>query len=86
MATFGYGRVSTRDQDVQNKRLEIEHAGFTLDDWYADEGVSGKSRPRSARNSASCWTRYGTTSAWWSPNSTGSDGTPWTLAQRSNCW
>jgi DNA invertase Pin-like site-specific DNA recombinase len=41
MATFGYGRVSTRDQDVQNQRLEIERAGFTVDYWFADQ-VSGK--------------------------------------------
>lgn len=42
VATFSYGRVSTRDQDVENQRLEIERAGYTVDYWYADEGVSGK--------------------------------------------
>jgi DNA invertase Pin-like site-specific DNA recombinase len=42
VATFSYGRVSTREQDVQNQRLEIERSGFVVDFWYADEGVSGK--------------------------------------------
>jgi putative DNA-invertase from lambdoid prophage Rac len=42
MATFGYGRVSTKDQTTENQRREIEAAGYTTDYWYADEGVSGK--------------------------------------------
>jgi DNA invertase Pin-like site-specific DNA recombinase len=42
VATFSYGRVSTADQDARNQRLEIERAGYTVDYWYADEGVSGK--------------------------------------------
>lgn len=41
MATFSYGRVSTRDQDAQNQKLEIERAGYTVDYWFADE-ISGK--------------------------------------------
>lgn len=41
MTTFAYGRVSTRDQDVQNQKLEIERAGYTVDYWFADE-ISGK--------------------------------------------
>src|SRR4051812_12734737 len=41
MATFGYGRVSTREQSTDNQRLEIEGAGHTLDYWYADT-ISGK--------------------------------------------
>lgn len=41
MTTFGYGRISTRDQDVQNQRLEIERAGYTVDYWFADQ-ISGK--------------------------------------------
>jgi putative DNA-invertase from lambdoid prophage Rac len=41
MATFGYGRVSTQDQTTDNQRLEIERAGYTIDYWFADEGVSG---------------------------------------------
>lgn len=42
MATFGYGRVSTKEQTTQNQRLELEAAGYAVDYWYADEGVSGK--------------------------------------------
>jgi DNA invertase Pin-like site-specific DNA recombinase len=42
MATFAYGRVSTKDQTTENQRLEIEAAGYAVDYWYADEGVSGK--------------------------------------------
>jgi putative DNA-invertase from lambdoid prophage Rac len=43
MATFGYGRVSTADQEPANQRLEIEQAGYDIDDetWFADV-VSGK--------------------------------------------
>jgi putative DNA-invertase from lambdoid prophage Rac len=42
VATFAYGRVSTKDQTAENQRLEIERAGYKADYWYADEGVSGK--------------------------------------------
>jgi putative DNA-invertase from lambdoid prophage Rac len=42
MATFGYGRVSTKDQTTENQRREIEAAGYAIRYWYADEGVSGK--------------------------------------------
>jgi putative DNA-invertase from lambdoid prophage Rac len=42
MATFAYGRVSTKDQTAENQRLEIERAGYQVQYWYADEGVSGK--------------------------------------------
>jgi len=42
MATFAYGRVSTKDQTAENQRLNIEKAGFKVDYWFADEGVSGK--------------------------------------------
>jgi len=41
-ATFAYGRVSTKDQTTENQRLDIEKAGFKVDYWFADEGVSGK--------------------------------------------
>lgn len=41
MAIFGYGRVSTSDQTTENQRIEIEAAGFQLDYWFEDEGVSG---------------------------------------------
>lgn len=53
MATFAYGRVSTKDQTTENQRLEIERAGYQVDYWFADEGVSGKSaaaqRPQFAK-------------------------------------
>lgn len=41
MAIFGYGRVSTAQQDTENQRLELEKAGWTFDFWFADI-VSGK--------------------------------------------
>jgi putative DNA-invertase from lambdoid prophage Rac len=42
MATFGYGRVSTKEQTTENQRLEIESTGCQVEYWFADEGVSGK--------------------------------------------
>lgn len=42
MATFGYGRVSTKEQQSENQRLELERAGYAVAYWFADEGVSGK--------------------------------------------
>lgn len=42
MAIFSYGRVSTKEQTTENQRREIEAAGYAVDYWYADEGVSGK--------------------------------------------
>lgn len=42
MATFAYGRVSTTDQTTENQRLDIVNAGFNVDYWFADEGISGK--------------------------------------------
>ena len=42
MAIFGYGRVSTKEQTTENQRREIEAAGYSIDYWHADEGVSGK--------------------------------------------
>ena len=42
MAIFAYGRVSTLDQTTENQRQEIERAGYKVDFWYSDEGVSGK--------------------------------------------
>jgi putative DNA-invertase from lambdoid prophage Rac len=41
-ATFAYARVSTKDQTVENQRQEIERAGYSINYWFADEGVSGK--------------------------------------------
>lgn len=43
MAIFGYGRVSTAQQDTENQRLELEQAGWTFDFWFADI-VSGKAQ------------------------------------------
>jgi DNA invertase Pin-like site-specific DNA recombinase len=42
MAIFGYGRVSTKEQTTENQRREIEVAGYQINYWFADEGVSGK--------------------------------------------
>ena len=42
MASFAYGRVSTKDQTTENQRIEIERAGYRVDYWFADEGISGK--------------------------------------------
>jgi putative DNA-invertase from lambdoid prophage Rac len=41
MAVFGYGRVSTVEQTVDNQRMEIERAGYAVEYWFADT-VSGK--------------------------------------------
>jgi len=41
MATFAYGRVSTKEQTADNQRLEIEVAGHQVDYWFADT-ISGK--------------------------------------------
>jgi putative DNA-invertase from lambdoid prophage Rac len=41
MATFAYGRVSTKEQTADNQRLEIESAGHAIDYWFADT-ISGK--------------------------------------------
>ena len=53
MAVFAYGRVSTKDQTTENQRQEIERAGYKVEYWFADEGVSGKvhasQRPRFAK-------------------------------------
>lgn len=42
MAIFGYGRVSTKEQTTDNQHLEILNAGFAVDYWFSDIGVSGK--------------------------------------------
>lgn len=42
MAIFAYSRVSTKDQTTANQKLEIESAGYKVDYWFSDEGVSGK--------------------------------------------
>jgi putative DNA-invertase from lambdoid prophage Rac len=42
MTTFGYGRVSTLHQTNGNQRHELEQAGYRLDFWFEDAGISGK--------------------------------------------
>ena len=42
MSIFAYSRVSTKDQTTANQTLDIEKAGYKVDYWFADEGVSGK--------------------------------------------
>ena len=42
LSVFAYGRVSTKDQTTENQRQEIERAGYQVEYWFADEGVSGK--------------------------------------------
>jgi putative DNA-invertase from lambdoid prophage Rac len=44
MATFAYTRVSTREQAADNQRMEIQRAGYAVDYWFADLGVSGASQ------------------------------------------
>jgi putative DNA-invertase from lambdoid prophage Rac len=41
MATFAYGRVSTKEQTAENQRLDIEGSGHAVDYWFADT-ISGK--------------------------------------------
>lgn len=41
MAMFGYGWISTTDQSAENQRMEVNAAGYAMDYWFADEGVSG---------------------------------------------
>ena len=41
MATFAYGRVSTKEQTADNQRLEIEGSGHPVDFWFSDT-ISGK--------------------------------------------
>ena len=42
MAIFAYSRVSTKEQTTDNQKLDIERAGYKVDYWYSDDGVSGK--------------------------------------------
>lgn len=48
MATFAYSRVSTNEQKTANQKNDIQQAGYIVDYWFADEGVSGKT-PASQR-------------------------------------
>ena len=42
MTIFAYSRVSTVSQNTSNQKLEIQNAGFSIDYFYEDIGVSGK--------------------------------------------
>lgn len=42
MTIFAYLRVSTDDQNTENQKLQITKQGFTIDQWYSENGVSGK--------------------------------------------
>jgi DNA invertase Pin-like site-specific DNA recombinase len=41
MTIFAYTRVSTEEQTTDNQKKVIEDAGFKIDVWANDEGVSG---------------------------------------------
>jgi DNA invertase Pin-like site-specific DNA recombinase len=41
MAIFGYLRVSTDLQTVENQRNKIEQAGFAVTEWFEDSATSG---------------------------------------------
>ncbi len=41
MTTFAYIRVSTDKQTSDNQRQAINEAGYSVDKWFAEEGVSG---------------------------------------------
>jgi DNA invertase Pin-like site-specific DNA recombinase len=41
MATYGYLRVSTDNQNTENQKKIIQDAGFAVDHWYYENGVSG---------------------------------------------
>lgn len=40
-AVFGYGRVSSPEQNPLNQKIEIEQAGYAVDYWFVDQ-ISGK--------------------------------------------
>lgn len=42
MSVFGYGRVSTLHQTAENQKIELISAGFNIDYWFEDVGISGK--------------------------------------------
>ena len=44
MAVFLYSRVSLTEQSVENQKLAAKSAGFTVDYFYSDEGISGSSK------------------------------------------
>lgn len=42
MVVRAYVRCSTDLQSTENQKLEITKHGFTVDEWYSENGVSGK--------------------------------------------
>lgn len=42
MSVLAYIRVSTDLQTTENQKLQITKAGFGVDEWYSENGVSGK--------------------------------------------
>ena len=41
MTIFAYSRVSTSDQSVESHKHQIEQAGYKIDYWHCDTGISG---------------------------------------------
>lgn len=41
MAIFHYARISTTSQEISNQALQVSQAGYTVDSYYEDVGVSG---------------------------------------------
>jgi DNA invertase Pin-like site-specific DNA recombinase len=52
MSVFGYGRVSTIQQTAENQKLELINAGFQIDYWFEDVGISGKSTAKQRKQFA----------------------------------
>ena len=52
MSVFGYGRVSTIQQTAENQKLELINAGFQIDYWFEDVGISGKSSAKQRKQFA----------------------------------
>lgn len=44
---YAYIRVSTDNQTTDNQRKLIQDAGFTVDAWYSENGVSGSTKAQS---------------------------------------
>lgn len=63
MANFGYGRVSTAQQDTENQRLELEQEGGRLTIGFR-MSLAGKPLLCSAKHSQRCWARSGMMKRW----------------------
>ena len=44
MTTSAYIRVSTSDQSVEAQKHQIEQAGYKIDHWFSDTGISGATK------------------------------------------